>query len=102
MLIRCIKSFCDLKASGKPIRLEGEVWEADAERLAEINAAGYGRLAEEAPAEERQATAPTAEEIDAMAYAAAVSLCREEGLEVGAHPTKRDAIAALKAHYGLE
>ena len=45
MLIRCTKGFNDLDA-GK-WRSIGEEWEADASRLAEINAAGYGAMAEE-------------------------------------------------------
>lgn len=44
MLIRCIRAFKDIEA-GK-LRDVGEEWEATAERLAAINGAGYGKLAE--------------------------------------------------------
>lgn len=53
MLIRCTRAFRDLKTAGKPMRKVGEEWEATPERLAEINRAGYGVMAEavETPAE---------------------------------------------------
>lgn len=57
MLIRCTRAFRDLKTAGKPLRKVGEEWEADASRLDEINRAGYGVMAEEAPAEPPE-TAP--------------------------------------------
>ena len=51
MLIRCInRPFRDLVADGKPLRKVGDEWEATPERLAAINGAGYGKMAE--PAEE--------------------------------------------------
>ena len=54
MLIRCIKSFRDLKAKGKPMREVGEVWEVEPSRLAEINRTKYGLMAEAATWEEPQ------------------------------------------------
>ena len=48
-----------METAGKPLRKVGEEWEADASRLAAINSAGYGVMAEEAPAEQPE-TAPAA------------------------------------------
>ncbi len=45
MRIRCLKGFNDL-SEGK-WRSPGDEWEAEPSRLAEVNAAGYGQLAEE-------------------------------------------------------
>lgn len=49
MLIRCIRAFIDIGAGR--LRDVGEEWEATAERLAAINGAGYGKLAEAVKAE---------------------------------------------------
>ena len=49
MLIRCTRAFKDTEAGR--LREVGEEWEATAERLAAINGAGYGRLAEAVKAE---------------------------------------------------
>lgn len=49
MLIRCIRAFKDFEAGR--LRAVGEEWEATAERLAAINGAGYGKLAEAVKAE---------------------------------------------------
>lgn len=49
MLIRCIRAFRDTEAGR--LRDVGEEWEATAERLAAINGAGYGKLAEAVKAE---------------------------------------------------
>ena len=61
MLIRCVKEFRDFASKGEPLRKVGEEWEATPERLAEINRAGYGKMAEavETPAEQPE-TAPAA------------------------------------------
>lgn len=49
MLIRCIRAYKDIEAGR--LRDVGEEWEATAERLAAINGAGYGKLAEAVKAE---------------------------------------------------
>lgn len=49
MLIRCTRAFRDIEAGR--LRDVGEEWEATAERLAAINGAGYGKLAEAVKAE---------------------------------------------------
>lgn len=49
MLIRCTRAFRDIGAGR--LREVGEEWEATAERLAAINGAGYGKLAEAVNAE---------------------------------------------------
>ena len=56
MVIRCTVRFLDLEAG--VMRAPGDEWEATPERLAQINGAGYGRLAEEAQAPYVAADAP--------------------------------------------
>lgn len=55
MVIRCTVRFLDLEAG--VMRAPGDEWEATPERLAQINGAGYGRLAEEVPAQDAGAEA---------------------------------------------
>lgn len=123
MLIRCInRPFRDLKA--KCLRGIGDEWEADASRLAEINRAGYGVMAEAVegagtPAEAeggakpaktakraaepaRAPQAPTAEELEGMTVRQLVELCVLERVETPSKPRKDELVSALKSHYGLE
>lgn len=126
MLIRCInRDFRDLKAEGRPLRRVGEEWEATPERLAEINRAGYGVMAEAAPeaaqdaesdedgreparADERAAEAapvpqtPTADELEALTNRELVELCIKNDVETKGRPKHDELVAALKAHFGLE
>lgn len=126
MLIRCInRGFRDLKADGRPLRKVGDEWEATAERVAEINRAGYGIMAEAVqdapesgetaedgpePAEgaERAADAatapkrPTREELEGMTVKQLVELCVIEKVETPSKPRKDQLVNALAAHYGLE
>lgn len=126
MLIRCInQDFRDLKADGRPLRKVGDEWEATAERVAEINRAGYGIMAEavqDAPEggkaaegdpepaedEERAAEAaeapqrPTREELEGMTVKQLVELCVLDKVETPSKPRKDQLVDALAARYGLE
>lgn len=115
MRIRCInRRFRDLKAKGKPIREVGEEWEwADPSRVAEINSAGYGVMAEaveDAPqgapepgAEQPAGDAPqTVAELRAMKVASLVALCAAYKVETPDKPKKDDLVAALAERLGLE
>jgi hypothetical protein len=126
MLIRCInQDFRDLKADGRPLRKVGDEWEATAERVAEINRAGYGIMAEavqDAPeggetdesgpepaeGEERAAEAaeaphrPTREELEGMTVKQLVELCVLDKVETPSKPRKDQLVDALAARYGLE
>ena len=60
MLIRCVKEFRDFASKGNQLRKVGEEWEATASRLAEINSAGYGVMAEAVETPEEQPETPSA------------------------------------------
>lgn len=124
MLIRCTIAFRDLKA--RTWRNVGDVWEADASRLAEINGTRYGGMAEEivaelpetAPATRSEAEAgntrkaakqtgesperPTLQELEGMNVRQLVERCIAEGVETKGRPRKAELIALLRTHYGLE
>lgn len=126
MRIRCIKAFRDNRTPGRPWREIGDEWEATPERLAAINRAGYGAMAEAVqegaepaeaaddaedgrePAEATKraaggASAPqTVEELEAMTVRQLVELCILEGVETKGRPKHAELVAALKAHYGME
>ena len=123
MLIRCINTaFRDNKTNGRPWRAIGDTWEGTPERVAEINRAGYGVMAEAVqdapedaedgpePAEgaERAADAatapqrPTREELGEMTVKQLVELCVLEKVETPSKPRKDQLVDALAAFYGLE
>ena len=90
MLIRCTRAFRDLKSEGRPLRAVGEVWEADEERLAELNRAGYGKLAEPAPAPAEP------EDLSKMTKAQLLAVAEVRGVEVENSFTKARIIEALE------
>ena len=126
MLIRCINTaFRDNATAGRPWRAIGDEWEATPERLAEINSAGYGTMAEAVqdapeggesaedgpePAEgaERAADAatapqkPTREELEGMTVKQLVELCVLEKVDTPSKPRKDQLVDALAERYGLE
>ena len=88
MRLRCInRDFRDLKAEGRPMRRVGDEWEADASRLAEINRAGYGAMAEAVAEQEPWWHAVTRSELFDMAS--------EKGLEPPSKATKAQLAAII-------
>ena len=124
MRIRCInRDFRDLKAKPKVMRRVGDEWEGTPERVAEINSAGYGVMAEAVPdarrAPERAPEAPepanaagraagsvtapqSVEELEAMTNRELVELCIIEGVETEGRPRKAELVALLAEHFGME
>lgn len=95
MRLRCVnRAFRDLVTEGKPIRKVGEEWDAPASRLAEINSAGYGIMAEEVAAK----PSPSAEagvreakpEVSKMTKAELLDEAEARGIEVPQGATKAE------------
>lgn len=124
MLIRCINTaFRDNATAGRPWRAIGDEWEATPERLAAINRAGYGIMAEavpEAPGgaehdgdgrEPADATKRAAwdarrpqsvAELEAMTVRQLVELCVLDGVVTPSKPKKEQLVTLLAEHWGLE
>lgn len=115
MLIRCInRPFQDL-AEGV-WREVGDEWEGTPERVAEINRAGYGVMAEAVPEVQEEdvqhedapepaedverpagvASAPQAGGLADMTVRQLTELCEERGIPVPSKPRKADLLAALE------
>lgn len=97
MRIRCInRPFRDL--AEKEWREVGDEWEATPERLAAINSAGYGAMAEavepEPEVEPEQEPEPE-KDYSEMTRAQLVEKAEERGIEVPSKATKADIIAML-------
>ena len=106
MLIRCInRPFRDLVADGKPLRKVGDEWEATPERLAAINGAGYGVMAEPADEEPSEPSEPSEEEPnepseekpwwDGKTRVELVEMASEKGIDVPSKATKAEIAEML-------
>ena len=88
MRIRCInRAFRDLSEDGKPLRRIGDEWEAPASRVAEINSAGYGVMAEE--------VAEAAPWWDAKTRSELLDIASEMGLKPASKATKAQLVAMI-------
>lgn len=93
MRIRCVKRpFVDLVENRW--REVGDEWEASAERLADINSAGYGIMAE--AVQEEPEPAHETPDLTRMTRAQLLDKAAGRGVEVPARATKADIIEALE------